>query len=221
MNASPRQLVAEALGTAFLLIGVVGSGIMAERLTDDVGLQLLQNAVATGGVLVALIHTFGPVSGAHFNPTVTIVDRLLGGSDTPSAMAYIASQITGGIIGVMAANTMFDLPLIEWATKDRSAGHLVFSEAIATLGLLLVIFAMVRSSTSHAIPYAVGAYITGAYYFTSSTSFANPAVTIARMFSDTFAGIAPASVPAFIVVQLITSALAFAVIRYLFPEEHS
>ncbi len=219
VTITPRQLTAEALGTAFLLIGVVGSGIMAERLTDDVGLQLLQNAIATGGALVALILTFGSVSGAHFNPAVTLVDRALGRRDTRATVAYIAAQLVGGVSGVIIANAMFDLPLVEWSTTDRTAGNLVFSEVMATLGLLLVIFGMARSDKVDAIPYAVGAYITGAYYFTSSTSFANPAVTIARMFSDTFAGIGPAGAPAFIAAQLVGVGLAITLIRHLFPEE--
>ena len=191
MNLDPSKLAAEFVGTAFLLAGVVGSGIMAETLTDDVGLQLLQNAFATAGVLIAIILAFSRVSGAHFNPAVTLADRLLGGIDTPTAVAYVVAQVAGGVIGVMSANVMFDLPAVEWSTKDRSAGHLVFAEGIATLGLVLIIFCVVRSGKGASAPYAVGSYIAGAYYFTSSTSFANPAVTIARTLSDTFAGIEP------------------------------
>jgi arsenate reductase len=213
-----RRLTAEFLGTAFLLAAVVGSGIMAETLTDDVGLQLLQNAFATAGVLTALILTFGSVSGAHFNPAVTITDRAFGGIDTPTAVWYVIAQVTGGIFGVIVANVMFDLDAIEWSTKDRSAGHLVFAEVVATLGLLLVIFGVVRSGRSSVVAFAVGGYIAGAYYFTSSTSFANPAVTIARMFSDTFAGIRPADVPAFVAAQLVAVAVAIVLIKVVYPD---
>jgi arsenate reductase len=213
-----RAVLAEFVGTAFLLAAVVGSGIMAESLTDDVGLQLFQNAFATAGVLIALILALGSASGAHFNPAVTLADRAFGGIDTPTAVAYIAAQVTGGIVGVMAANVMFDLDAIDWSTKERSAGHLVFADGIATFGLLLVIFGVVRSGRGGAAAYAVGGYIAGAYYFTSSTSFANPAVTVARMFSDTFAGIEPASAPGFIVAQLVATAVAIVVIRTIYPD---
>lgn len=212
-----RSITAEFVGTAFLLAAVVGSGIMAENLTDDVGLQLLQNAFATAGVLTALILALGPASGAHFNPAVTIADRVFGGIDTPTAVAYIVAQTLGGIVGVLAANAMFDLAIIDWSTKDRSAGHLVFADGVATLGLLLVIFGVVRSGKSTVAAFAVGGYIAGAYYFTSSTSFANPAVTIARMFSDTFAGIQPASAPGFIAAQLVATAVAVVLIRIIYP----
>ena len=214
---SASKLAAEFVGTAFLLAAVVGSGVMAETLTDDVGLQLLQNAFATAGVLVALILALGPASGAHFNPAVTLADRLLGGIDTPTAVAYVLAQIGGGIVGVICANLMFDLGAVEWSTKDRSAGNLVFAEAIATVGLLLVIFGVVRSGRSSAAAFAVGGYIAGAYYFTSSTSFANPAVTVARTFSDTFAGIRPSSAPAFIAAQLVATVLAVWLVRTIYP----
>ena len=213
-----RRLTGEFVGTAFLLAAIVGSGIMAENLTDDVGLQLLQNAFATAGVLVALILAFGAVSGAHFNPAVTITDRWFGGIDTPTAVWYIAAQTIGSIVGVMAANLMFDLNAVEWSTKDRSSLNLVFSEGVATLGLLLVIFGVVRAGRASVVAFAVGGYIAGAYYFTSSTSFANPAVTVARMFSDTFAGIEPASAPAFIAAQLVAVGLAIALISVLWPD---
>lgn len=212
-----RAVTAEFVGTAFLLAGVVGSGIMAENLTDDVGLQLFQNAAATAGVLVALILALGAVSGAHFNPAVTLADRAIGGTDTPTAIAYVAAQVAGGVLGVICANVMFDLSAVDWSTRDRSAGHLIFADGVATLGLLLVIFGVVRSGRGSAVAYAVGAYIGGAYYFTSSTSFANPAVTVSRMFSDTFAGIEPASAPAFIGSQLVATALAIVLIRHLYP----
>ncbi len=213
-----RRLTGEFVGTAFLLAAVVGSGIMAENLTDDVGLQLLQNAFATAGVLVALILAFGSVSGAHFNPAVTLTDRWFGGIDTPTTVWYIAAQTSGGIVGVMAANLMFDLDAVNWSTKDRSSINLVFAEGVATLGLLLVIFGVVRSGRTSVVAFAVGGYVAGAYYFTSSTSFANPAVTVARMFSDTFAGIRPADAPAFIAAQVVALALAIALIRVMHPD---
>lgn len=213
-----RRLTGEFVGTAFLLAAVVGSGIMAESLTDDVGLQLLQNAFATAGALVALILAFGAVSGAHFNPAVTITDRAFGGIDTPTAVWYVAAQVTGAIAGVMIANVMFDLDAVDWSTKDRSSINLVFAEGIATIGLLLVIFGVVRSGRSSVVAFAVGGYIAAAYYFTSSTSFANPAVTVARMFSDTFAGIEPASAPAFIAAQLVAVGLSVGLIRVLWPD---
>ncbi len=212
-----RRLTSEFVGTAFLLATVVGSGIMAQNLTDDVGLQLLQNALATAGVLVALILAFGSVSGAHFNPAVTLTDRWFGGIDTPTAVWYIAAQTVGGIVGVIAANIMFDLDAVNWSTRDRSSLNLLFAEGVATLGLLLVIFGVVRSGRTSAVAFAVGGYIAGAYYFTSSTSFANPAVTVARMFSDTFAGIRPADAPAFIAAQLVAIVVGIALIRVLFP----
>lgn len=212
-----QSLTAELVGTAFLLAAVVGSGIMAENLTDDVGLQLLQNAFATAGVLTALILALGSASGAHFNPAVTLTERALGGIDTPTAVAYITAQIGGGIIGVAVANIMFDLPVVEWSTKDRSASHLVVAELVATLGLLIVIYGTVRSGRATVAAFAVGGYIGGAYYFTSSTSFANPAVTIARTMSDTFAGIGPASAPAFIAAQLVAVIVSVALIRVLYP----
>jgi arsenate reductase len=216
-----RRLTGEFVGTAFLLIAVVGSGIMAENLTDDVGLQLLQNALATAGALVALILAFAAVSGAHFNPAVTLVDHALGGIERVTAAAYVAVQIAGGIVGVIAANVMFDLPAVDWSSKDRSSANLVFGEGIATLGLLLVIFLVVRAGNAQTVAFSVAGYIAGAYYFSSSTSFANPAVTIARMFSDTFAGIEPASAPMFVVAQLVAVGVGIVLIRFLTPiEQH-
>lgn len=211
------KLTAEFVGTGFLLAGVVGSGIMAENLTDDVGLQLLQNAFATAGILVALILALGPASGAHFNPAVTLADRIFGGIDTPTAVSYVVAQVAGGIVGVMCANAMFDLSLVDWSSKERSGTHLLFAEGIATLGLLLVIFGVVRSGKSAVAAFAVGAYIAAAYYFTSSTSFANPAVTVARTFSDTFAGIAPSSAPPFVAAQLVATLAAAGLIRLIYP----
>jgi arsenate reductase len=215
-----RRLVAEGLGTAFLLIAVIGSGIMASRLSpNDVGLQLFENAVATGGALVALILMFGAVSGAHFNPLVTLVDRAFGSISSRDAGCYIGAQIIGACIGAVVANLMFSLPAVDWSTKSRSSGALWLSEVVASLGLLLVIHGCVRTGRAAAVPFAVGAWITGAYWFTSSTSFANPAVTIARTLSDSFAGIEPASAPMFIVMQLVGAALAVGLIRFLFPRE--
>lgn len=209
--------MAEFVGTALLLIGVVGSGIMAERLTDDVGLQLLQNAFATGAALVALILAFSVASGAHFNPAVTLAAYLLGDVDARTSVAYLAVQVPAGILGVIIANLMFDLDAVTWSTKDRSDTSLLLAEVVATFGLVLVIFALVRAGRGASAAYAVGAYIAGAYYFTSSTSFANPAVTVARMFSDTFAGIEPASAPGFIVAQVTGATIAAAVAAILYP----
>jgi arsenate reductase len=189
-----RRLVAEALGTCLLIIAVVGSGIMASRLSpDDVGLQLLENAAATAAALIGLILMFGAVSGAHFNPVVTLVDRLLGTISTRDTGLYVIAQTIGGCVGTVLANLMFELDAIDVSTKVRSSGALWLSEVIATVGLLLVIHGCVRTGRASAVPFAVGAWIAGAYWFTSSTSFANPAVTVARMLSDTFAGIEPAS----------------------------
>ena len=214
-----RRLVAEAVGTAFLLLAVVGSGIMASRLSpDDVGLQLLQNAFATAGALVGLILCFGAVSGAHFNPVVTLLDRLLGSIATRDAIAYIGAQVAGGCIGVVAANVIFELPAIEASQTTRSSGALWLSEVIATVGLLLVIQGCVRTGRAGAVPFAVGAWIGGAYWFTSSTSFANPAVTVARTLSDTFAGIEPASAPGFVLSQLVGLGLAYGLVRLLYPD---
>jgi arsenate reductase len=213
-----RRVVAEALGSGLLIVAVIGSGIMATRLSpDDVGLQLLENAIATGGALVGLILMMGAVSGAHFNPVVTLVDRALGSIPTRDAVAYVVAQVLGACSGAVLANAMFDLPLVEFSTKQRSSGALWLSEVVATAGLLLVIHGCVRTGRARVVPFAVAAWITGAYWFTSSTSFANPAVTIARSLSDTFAGIAPASVPMFIVAQLVGAAIAYVLIRVLYP----
>ncbi len=216
-----RRMTGEFVGTFFLLAAVVGSGIMAENLTDDFGLQLLQNALATAGALIALILAFAAVSGAHFNPAVTLTDLALGGIDRVTAGWYVMMQTLGGVLGVIAANVMFDLPAVDWSTKGRSAGHLVFADGIATLGLLLVIFLVVRAGNAQTVAFAVGGYIAGAYYFTSSTSFANPAVTVSRMFSDTFAGIEPASAPMFIAAQLVAVGVAVALIRLMTPDEQA
>lgn len=213
-----RRAGAEALGTAFLVAVVVGSGIAAQRLSpNDTGLELLQNSLATGAGLVALILAFGPVSGAHFNPVVTLADRLLGGLPTRDSIVYVIAQVAGACAGVVVANVMFDLPAVTISTDTRSSPNLWLSEIVATLGLLLVILGVVRSRNAAAAPFAVGAYIASAYWFTSSTSFANPAVTLARTLTDTFTGISPASVPAFVVAQVIGALLAVVVARQLFP----
>ncbi len=213
----PRALVGEFIGTAFLLAGVVGSGIMAERLSSDVAVVLLANAVATAGVLLVIIYMFTPVSGAHFNPVVTLVEALLGDRRWIEVIPYVAAQIAGGVCGTIIANLMFDLDAVNVSTKARSDSHLWLGEVVATYGLVLVIFMLVYSGRSRLIAGAVAAYIGAAYWFTSSTSFANPAVTVARTFSDTFAGIEPASAPMFVVMQLVGAALAALTMRLLYP----
>jgi glycerol uptake facilitator-like aquaporin len=214
-----RRLVAEGLGTGFLVIAVVGSGIMASRLSsNDTGLQLLENAAATGAALIGLILMFGALSGAHFNPAVTLVDRAFGSISTRDAGLYIAAQVVGGCVGAMLANLMFELPAIELSTKDRSSPALWLSEILATVGLLLVIHGCVRTGRANVVAFAVGIWIGGAYWFTSSTSFANPAVTIARTLSDTFTGIEPSSAPMFILMQLVGAAIAYGLIRLLYPD---
>ncbi|MGE4566617.1 MAG: aquaporin [Acidimicrobiales bacterium] len=221
MNTSAfrRTLLAEGVATMFLLIGVVGSGIMAQRLSpNDVGLQLFQNAAATAAVLVAIISIFGTIS-ADFNPAVTLGAWALGHREGRQVAPMVVAQVVGGAIGSMLANLMFDLPAVVWSTTERSGSNLWLSEVVATVGLLLVVFSLVRTARLSAIPYVVGAYIGGAYYFTSSTSFANPAVTVARTLSDTFAGIARSSAPMFIAMQLVGVAIAIALIRQLFPQQ--
>lgn len=216
--ALARRALAELVGTAFLTAVVVGSGIAAASLSPgDVGLQLLQSAVATAGGLVALILALGPVSGAHLNPVVSMADAAFGGLPGRELPAYVAAQVTGAIIGSITANVMFDLPAVEWSDTIRSGGDLWLSEAVATVGLLLTIFGVVRSGRAGAAPFAVGAYIGAAYFFTSSTSFANPAVTIGRAFTDTFAGIDPASVPPFVACQALGALVAVVLIRTLYP----
>lgn len=214
-----RRGLAELLGTAMLLAAVVGSGIMAQRLSPgQTGLQLLENSIATGVALVAIILALGPISGAHLNPVVTLAERLLGGGlSWTECLCYWLAQIAGAVVGVIIANLMFSLAPVEVSTKMRSGPGLWLGEVVATFGLLLVIFGVVRSQRASAAPFAVGAYIAGAYWFTSSTSFANPAVTVARMLSDTFAGIAPVSVAPFIAAQIVGALLAAWVVRLLYP----
>ena len=202
-----------------LVAVVVGSGIAAQRLSpDDVGLQLLENAVATAAGLIAIILAVGPVSGAHLNPVVSLADRVFGGITTRELGVYAVAQVVGAVLGCMLANLMYDIAAVDWSTKTRSGGDLWLSEVVATVGLLLVVFGVVRSGRGSVAPFAVGAYIGAAYFFTSSTSFANPAVTIGRMFSNTFAGIDPSSVPMFIVFQLVGAAVALALVRLLYPD---
>src|SRR3954449_5349952 len=210
----PRRLLAEFLGSAFLAALVIGSGIAAQQLSDDAGLQLLENAAATAAGLFAIILMFGPVSGGHFNPVVSLVDAAFGRRD---ALAYIPAQVAGCITGAVGANAMFALSAISISTHHRASPAHLFAEVIATLGLLLVIFSLARTGRAASAPAAVGAYIGAAYWFTSSTSFANPAITVGRMFSDTFAGIAPASVPAYIAAQLVGAGAAIVLIGVLYP----
>ena len=214
-----RRIAAEAIGTALLLAAVVGSGIMGERLAGgNVAIALLANTLATGAMLVALILAFGPISGAHFNPAVTLADASQSGLPWREVPGYLAAQIVGAFAGVAAAHLMFGAPVFSASRHARAGAAQVFSEFVATFGLMCVIWGCARRRSS-AVPFAVGAYITGAYWFTSSTSFANPAVTLARSASDTFAGIRPADAPGFIVAQLAGAAAATALFRWLAPEE--
>jgi glycerol uptake facilitator-like aquaporin len=212
-----RRLAAEALGTGLLIVAVIGSGIMATNLSTDVGLQLLENAAATAAALIGLILMFGAVSGAHFNPVVTITDRLLGTTTTRDTGLYVVAQVVGGCLGAMVANLMFELPAVDLSTRIRSSPALWLSEVVATVTLLLLINGCVRTGRAKVIPFAVGAWIGGAYWFTSSTSFANPAVTVARTLSNSFAGIAPSSAPMFILMQLVGAGVAVVLIRFFYP----
>ena len=215
----PRRLLAEFLGSAFLAATVIGSGIAAQQLSPgNVGLQLFENAAATAAGLFAIILMFGAVSGAHFNPVVSLVDASFGGLRWRHAVAYIPAQIAGCVTGAIAANVMFALAAVSISTKHRASEAHLFAEVIATLGLILVIFALARTRRGAVTPAAVGAYIGAAYFFTSSTSFANPAITVGRMFSNTFAGIAPSSVPAFVIAQLVGGFVAIGALRTLYPD---
>lgn len=214
----PRRLAAEFLGSAFLAAIVIGSGIAAQRLSpSDTGLELAENAAATATGLFAIILMFGPVSGAHFNPIVSLADAALGGLSWADAAAYLPAQVAGCVTGAVGANLMYSLPAISLSTKHRASTAHALSEVIATAGLILVIFALARAGRPGTAPAAVGAYIGAAYWFTSSTSFANPAITIGRMFSDTFAGIAPSSAPVFIAAQLAGGIAGVAIVRFLYP----
>jgi arsenate reductase len=213
-----RRLLAEFLGSAFLAALVIGSGIAAQTLSPgDVGLQLFENAAATAAGLFAIILMFGPVSGGHFNPVVSMADACFRGISRRLALAYVPAQIAGCVAGAVVANAMFELAAVSISTHHRATPAHLFSEVIATAGLILVIFALARTRRSHVAPAAVGAYIGAAYFFTSSASFANPAITVGRVFSNTFAGIAPASVPGFVIAQVIGGCLAVALVAVLYP----
>jgi arsenate reductase len=214
----PRRLVAEFLGSAFLAAIVIGSGIAAQQLSpSDTGLQLLENSAATAAGLFAIILMFGPVSGAHFNPVVSFADAAMGGLSWRDAAAYLPAQVAGCITGAVGANLMFGLSAASISTKHRASGPHALSEVIATAGLVLVIFALVRAGRAATAPAAVGAYIGAAYWFTASTSFANPAITVGRMFSNTFAGIAPSSAPVFIAAQIGGGIAGVLIIKFLYP----
>jgi len=212
-----RRLAAEATGSVLLAALVVGSGIAAQQLsTGQVGLQLVENAAATAAGLYAIILMVGPVSGAHFNPVVTLVDAVFGGLSWWEAAAYLPVQVAGCVGGAVLANLMFARPAVSISTHHRASGAHLLAEMVATAGLVLLIFSLVRSGRGERAPAAVGAYIGAAYWFTSSTSFANPAISVGRMFSDTFAGIAPASVPAFVAAQLVGGAVGLGLVRLLY-----
>jgi glycerol uptake facilitator-like aquaporin len=213
-----RRASAEAVGTAFLVAAVVGSGIAAQRLSPgNTGLQLLENSIATGAALVALILALGPISGAHFNPVVTLADRILGGMSTRDSLVYVVAQVAGACVGAIVANLMFDLPAVTLSTHGRSSSGLWLGEVVATFGLVMIILGVVRSGRATVAAFAVGGYIAAAYWFTSSTSFANPAVTVGRTLTDTFAGIKPSSVPMFVVMQVIGGLAFLGVARFWFP----
>jgi glycerol uptake facilitator-like aquaporin len=215
-----KRLFAEALGTGLLIIAVIGSGIMATNLTDDVGLQLLANAGATVGALISLILMFGPISGAHFNPVVTMASCVFDKRPWKEVIPYAIAQAMGGTIGAVIANIMFDIDVLGPSTKIREGSGIWVSEVVATVGLLLVIFLISKGPRPDSVPLAVGVWIGGAYWFTSSTSLANPAVTFARMFSESFAGIAPESVPMFVVMQIVGFGIATGILTYLVTSEN-
>jgi glycerol uptake facilitator-like aquaporin len=215
-----RRIAAEALGTALLVAAVIGSGIMAQRLTGDRAVALLANTIATGGALVAILLIFGPISGAHLNPAVTLSMVAMKEQTPRSAAGYIVAQIAGGIIGAILANAMFELPPVTWSITTRTGAAQLLSEAVATFGLMGVVVAVGRTRAA-ATPFAVAAYIVAAYWFTASTSFANPAVTIARAFSDTFAGIRPVDVGGFLVAQAVGATVGAAVFSWLVPIHRS
>jgi arsenate reductase len=226
MTSASRRLLAEFLGTGLLVMVVVGSGIAAQTLSSDVGLQLLENALATAAGLAVLILVFGPISGAHFNPIVSIADFVLGrrqgrGLAGREVTSYAVAQILGAIGGAMLADGMFAKPLVSWSHHHRSSPHLWLGEVVATAGLLLVIFALAKSDKAGQTPWAVGAYIGGAYFFTSSTSFANPAVTIGRAFTNTFAGIAPVSIAGFVIAQVVGGVIGLGLLALLYPTAES
>jgi glycerol uptake facilitator-like aquaporin len=213
-----RRVLAEFLGSAFLAAAVIGSGIAAVNLSPGaVGLELFENAAGTAAVLFAIILMFGPISGGHFNPLVSFIDATFGGLRWKEAAAYLPAQVAGCITGAVVANLMFGKAAVSISTKHRASGAHFFSEIVATLGLLLVVFSLARTRRGHLAASAVGAYIGAAYFFTSSTSFANPAITVGRMFSNTFAGIAPSSAPSFIGAQMMGGVVAIGAIMALYP----
>jgi arsenate reductase len=218
LNVRVRQAVAECVGTLLLVTAVVGSGIAAQRLSQDDGERLLVNAFATAGALVAVILAVGPVSGAHLNPAVSAADAWLGGLRRRDLLAYVPAQAAGGCGGAVLANLMFGEPAVSLSQHVRGGGGTLLAEGVATFGLLLVVFGVVRSGRAAVAPFAVAAYIAGAYFFTSSTSFANPAVTLGRTLSDTFAGISPRSVPAFLLAQAAGTVAAVGLVRVLYPD---
>lgn len=215
--STARRVAAEFVGSALLTTVVIGSGIAAQQLSTDVGLELLENALVTALGLAVLILVFAPVSGAHFNPVVSAVDALLGGRSWLDVARYVPAQVAGCIAGAVLANLMFGLAAVSWSTTDRVTWPHVLAEVVATAGLVFVIFALVRTGRAALAAPAVGAYIGAAYFFTSSTSFANPAITIGRMFSDTFAGIAPSSAPAYLAAQLVGGVVGWFAVRAFFP----
>jgi glycerol uptake facilitator-like aquaporin len=222
MTDARRRLLAEFLGTGLLVAVVVGSGIAAQTLSTDIGLELLENSLATAGGLAVLILIFGPISGAHFNPVVSIADWVLGrrtgtGLAGSELLLYVVAQIAGAIGGAVLADAMFAKPLVSWSQHHRSQPHLLLGEVVATAGLLLVIVALARNGKSGQAPWAIGAYIGAAYFFSSSTSFANPAVSIGRAFTNTFAGIAPISLPGFIAAQLLGGTVGLGLLALLYP----
>lgn len=219
MSRLARQASAEFLGSAGLVMIVIGSGIAAQRLSPgDVGLELLENALVTGAGLVALILAFGPVSGGHLNSVVTLADRAFGGVSNRQVAVYLPAQLAGGVLGAVLANLMFSLPAVTISTHHRTGGGVWLSETLATFGLIVLIFGLVRAGRAVMAPFAVGAYISGAYFWSSSTSFANPMIDVARTMSNSFAGIAPASVPMFVVMQLAGGAVAVVAVRLLYPD---
>lgn len=217
MTSSLRAVAGEFVGSALLATVVVGSGIAAQQLSTDPGLQLLENALVTALGLTVLILVFAPVSGAHFNPVVTAVDALFGGRPWRDLARYLSAQVAGCIAGSILANVMFGMPAVSWSTTDRVTAPHLLAEVVATAGLVLVVFALVRTGRAALAGPAVGAYIGAAYFFTSSTSFANPAITVGRMFSDTFAGIAPGSAPAYVGAQLVGGVVGWLAVRAFFP----
>ncbi len=221
MHVKLRKTLTEAVGTATLLLVVIGSGVMATNISDDVGVQLAINSAATGLILYILITLLGPISGAHFNPVVTVIELFKKNISATLAAAYLLAQIVGAVIGVALANFIFKLPIIEISQKDRTGAELFVSEILATAGLVFIIFTAIAQKSEAKIPVLVGAYISAAYFFTSSTSFANPAVTVARTLSDTFAGIAPSSVLTFIAAQIIGAALGLVLSTFLTSQKQN